>query len=266
MKDKIKIKLKTPITYYGGKQKMLQYILPLMPEHNLYCEPFAGGAAVFFAKEPVSINVINDLNNALITFYKVLKSKPEELKSRINDTLHSREQHNHAWYVYSNLEYFTDVDCAWAVFVLSKQGFAGQFSSSFGFDKKEGKYSLKVKNAKLLLTDDLIGLLERTTIECDDALAIIKRFDYESAFFFVDPPYVNANMGHYSGMFNEQNLTELLTLLAAIKGKFMLTMYPLELIKQFADRHGWTIKEINRKVSVSTKSQKDVSEWLVMNY
>ena len=54
--------MKTPITYYGGKQTMLKYILPLIPTHSLYTEAFCGGAAVFFAKPPSDGEVINDLN------------------------------------------------------------------------------------------------------------------------------------------------------------------------------------------------------------
>lgn len=60
--------MKTPITYYGGKQRLLKYILPLIPKHTLYAEPFTGGGAVFFEKEPSDIEVINDTNKALITF------------------------------------------------------------------------------------------------------------------------------------------------------------------------------------------------------
>lgn len=44
--------MKTPITYYGGKQKMLIHIMPLIPPHNIYTEAFCGGCALFFAKEP----------------------------------------------------------------------------------------------------------------------------------------------------------------------------------------------------------------------
>lgn len=44
--------MKTPITYYGGKQGMLKDILPLIPEHNTYTEAFARGAVVLFAKKP----------------------------------------------------------------------------------------------------------------------------------------------------------------------------------------------------------------------
>ena len=35
--------MRTPITYYGGKQTMLKHILPLIPSHTLYTEPFWGG-------------------------------------------------------------------------------------------------------------------------------------------------------------------------------------------------------------------------------
>lgn len=261
-----KTQLKTPLTYYGGKQTMLPDILPLLPEHTLYCEPFAGGAAVYFAKERAKTNVINDLNQNLITFYKVLKNNPKKLKQLINDTLNSRDEYQHAWHVYKHPLRFTSVERAWAVWVLSKMSFAGQFSNSFAFDKQKGKRSQQIANAKLLLTDELISLLESSTIECDNALTIIKRFDFDAAFFFIDPPYINANMGHYSGMFNEQNLQELLEVCANMKGKFMLTMYPHKLIQSFVDRYGWKIQVVNRKVTASLNTRKDVSEWLIMNY
>lgn len=86
--------MKTPISYYGGKQGMLRHILPLIPPHDLYTEVFAGGAAVLFAKEPVKINVINDLNGELVNFYRTTVSHFEELRREILRTLHSREQHD----------------------------------------------------------------------------------------------------------------------------------------------------------------------------
>ncbi len=46
------LKIKTPISYYGGKQTMLKHIRPLIPFHKTYTEAFCGGAAVFFDKEP----------------------------------------------------------------------------------------------------------------------------------------------------------------------------------------------------------------------
>lgn len=69
------LQLKTPITYYGGKQKLVSTILPLIPAHELYAEPFVGGGAIFWAKEPSNVEVINDTNRELINFYEMCKNE-----------------------------------------------------------------------------------------------------------------------------------------------------------------------------------------------
>jgi len=260
-------RLKTPITYYGGKQGMLKHIRPFIPQHELYCKPFAGGAAVFFDKEPAKVNVINDLNGELINFYKTVVSNLDELRIEVSKTLHCRNQHQHAWYIYNNPDYFSNAQRAWAVFILSKMGFAGQLSSSFGFDKSESRHPRKMHCAKEIFTDDLKNLLEHSTIECDDAFTIIRRYDCLNAFHFIDPPYVGSDMGHYSGMFNEQSLKELLELCSTLQGKFMLTMYPNELIKDFTERFGWKIHEVERQVSAcKTQYRRRQLEWMICNY
>ena len=97
---KTKIEMKTPITYYGGKQKMLKYILPMMPAHQIYVEPFFGGGAVFFAKKPVKVEFINDHDGEVINFYKVLKEHFPDLKKLIDTTLHSEYQQKEAKNIY----------------------------------------------------------------------------------------------------------------------------------------------------------------------
>lgn len=34
--------IRTPITYYGGKQQLASVILGMMPSHKIYCEPYFG--------------------------------------------------------------------------------------------------------------------------------------------------------------------------------------------------------------------------------
>ena len=67
--------MKPALVYYGGKQNMLTYILPRVPKHKCYVEPFCGGATVFFAKNKCANEVLNDTNDNLINFYKMLKHK-----------------------------------------------------------------------------------------------------------------------------------------------------------------------------------------------
>lgn len=86
MKSISKIWQRTPISYYGGKQTMLPYILPLIPKHEIYTESFFGGGAVFWAKTPVKTEIINDFNANVYNFYKVLKNDFQKLKSLATDT------------------------------------------------------------------------------------------------------------------------------------------------------------------------------------
>ena len=107
--------MKTPISYYGGRQSMLKDILPLVPEHDIYTEVFAGGAALLFAKEPVRVNVINDLNGELVNFYRTVVADFDALRLEVLRTAHSREQHDVAWFIYRHPDYFSPVKRAWAV-------------------------------------------------------------------------------------------------------------------------------------------------------
>ena len=92
---------------------------------------------------------------------------------------------------------------------------------SWGFSKTRPVRGIHKK--KLDLTE-ISKRLERTQIECQDALKIIKSRDSKDTFFYIDPPYLNADQGHYSG-FNEMDMEELLKLLSTIKGKFLLSNY-----------------------------------------
>ena len=65
--------------YPGGKLKAIKFIRPFWNqiEHDEYREPFVGGGSVYIAKEPVQFNWINDLDNDLIAFYKVISDDKE---------------------------------------------------------------------------------------------------------------------------------------------------------------------------------------------
>ena len=72
-------KLRTPISYYGGKQQMLKYIMPNIPQHNIYTESFVGGGALYWSKEPAKLEVINDINREVVNFYNIFKNHSKRL-------------------------------------------------------------------------------------------------------------------------------------------------------------------------------------------
>jgi DNA adenine methylase len=102
---------------------MLRHILPLIPEHRIYTEPFFGGGAVFRAKEPAQIEFINDHNGEAINFCRVLKLRCPELKQEIGAAPHSGFRQKQARQIYRNPEGSDPVKRAWAVYALPHQPF-----------------------------------------------------------------------------------------------------------------------------------------------
>lgn len=258
---------KTPITYYGGKQKLLSTILTKIPNHKLYCEPFLGGAAIFFGKEPSAVEVINDTNKELINFYRVCKEKFLDLQTLVRITLHSRSAHKDAKIINDNPHLFTDVQRAWAVWVLSSQSFSAKLDGPWGYDRSKRTTTTKITNKREQFTEDLAIRLQNAQIECADAIYIIQSRDSVDSFFYCDPPYFNSDCGHYDG-YTIDDFERLLKTLASIQGKFLLSSYPSPLLQKFVKLAGWPMWSVEQRVSVNAKSGylKRKVEVLTANY
>lgn len=167
----------------------------------------------------------------------------------------------------NNPDMFSELKRAWALWVLSSQGFAGQIDSSWGYDVGKRTTTKKIMNKKESFTQVLAIKLQDVQLECADALYIIKSRDRDTSFFYVDPPYYNSDMGHYDG-YSLNDFTELLDLLSLIKGKFLLSSYPSEVLKEYTKNFKWHTQTKKSKVSVAAKggNQKDKIEVLTANY
>lgn len=260
----VKIRLKTPITYYGGKQLMLPYILPNIPEHEIYTEAFFGGGAVFFAKEPAHVEIINDMNGEVINFYKVLQTDFLRLNEMIQSTLHSREMYYEAQVVYNMPQLFEPVRRAWSFWILTNQGFSSKIGA-WGYDKKGASMVKRLSTKKTEIVTALRTRLEYVQIECNDALTVIQSRDSKATFHYVDPPYIGSNQGHYSG-YTPDHYTALMKLLQNVEGKFLQSSYWSDILEQFIKRNGWQYQTVEKPVSVGTKKQKRKVEVLVANY
>jgi DNA adenine methylase len=259
-------RLRTPISYYGGKQKLASKILALIPKHKLYAEPFLGGAAIFFAKDASDIEVINDTNKELINFYQVCRNRYHDLSALVRVTLHSREEHDNAWIIYNKPRLFDEVRRAWAVWVLSTQSFASGLESSWGYDKNDNTTTKKISSKRDQFTEELAIRLQNAQIECADALYIIGSRDGKDSLFYCDPPYFNSDMGHYDG-YSREDFEALLKKLSGIQGKFILSSYPSDLLEQYVQQFGWYQKSFVQEVSASGKVRgKMKTEVITTNY
>lgn len=261
--ESVKQWLRTPISYYGGKQQMLKHILPLIPEHKTYIEPFFGGGAVFWAKKPAEIEIINDNNAHVINFYDQLKSHFDELKKLVDATLHSRDSYKEALVIYHAPYLFSDLLRAWAFWVTTNMGYC-KIIGSWGYDN-EGKAETSTMNRKLEFSDQYSARLERVQIECNDAIQVIKSRDRDDAFIYCDPPYVGADQGHYGG-YTQEHFDHLLFALSQVKGKFLLSSYPNSVLNDYVAACGWHQMDVKLHLSSSSKSGKKKTEILTSNY
>lgn len=258
--------MKPPLTYYGGKQKLSKQIVSMIPDHQIYCEPFFGGGAVFFEKHKAEVEVINDSNGELINFYRVLKTKYHQLAKEIKATLHSREEHENAEIVMKYPKLFSEIKRAWAIWVLANQSFASMLGGTWRCDLQKNSTATRINNKRINFTKEYAKRLELTQIENCDAIRVIKLWDSKDAFFYCDPPYFNSDMGHYKG-YTEQDFELLLQMLAGIKGKFILSSYPSELLDKYTKKYRWnSIKMEGISVSVSVGKRKVKTEVLTGNF
>lgn len=260
--------MRTPITYYGGKQTMAKTIVSMLPAHRIYCEPFFGGGAVFFAKPKSYLEAINDNNERLVTFYKQVMNNFDELQQMVQTTLYAESEYKRARDIYNHRVPASDLEIAWSVWMLTNFSFAGTTEGGWKWDN--GKYgshaAVYMNHRREEFTKWLHDRLSKVQISCRDALEVIKQRDSSDTIFYLDPPYPMADMGHYSG-YSFVNLRELLTLLQTINGKFILSNYMSPILFSFIEKNGWLYKEIELSLNTSNfKTSRKKKEILVYNY
>jgi len=263
-----KSKMVTPLTYYGGKQQLAKVIIPLIPEHCTYVEPFVGGGAIFWSKPIAEVEVINDYNRELINFYEMVKNQFVELEKMIRITLHSRSLHSDALVIYNNPHLFDRLQRAWAVWVLCNQSFSSIIGDAWGYDKTSCSTAKSICNKRNSFSEDYAIRLQNVQIENTDAIRIINSRDHAKAFHYCDPPYYNSDCGHYDG-YSKEDFESLLKCLAEAKGKFLLSSYPSDLLTRFTNDHSWSTVRIQKEVLVDNsagKPRKKKIEVLTANY
>src|SRR5229473_867501 len=104
-----------PLSYIGGKNRLAKRVIEIFPEHTTYVEAFAGGAQVFFRKEPSNVEVLNDLDGEIVNFYRICQQHYEELLRYFKFAVVSRQ-----WFDLlkaANPETLTDIQRAARPFV-----------------------------------------------------------------------------------------------------------------------------------------------------
>ncbi|MGE4301075.1 MAG: DNA adenine methylase [Victivallaceae bacterium] len=240
--------MKTPIVYYGGKTNMLKHILPLVPgEHRTYAEPFFGGGAVFFGKAPSKVEVINDNLDQCVNFFRVCQTRFEQLAKLIQATLHSETELRRARAVYKAPPEENDpVTRAWAFWCENRLTFSHKITGGFAF-ARDGIAQITANKVREFTTE-ICDRLRHAQIFCRDALDVIRRFDAEDTFFYLDPPYANSDCGHYNK--GKGVYYDLVAMLPGLKAKWLLSSYPTAELAAVWRLPGVRHQEIDKNLAV----------------
>jgi DNA adenine methylase len=234
--------MKTPISYYGGKQRIAAQIVKEIWQipHTVYSEPFAGGLAVLYAKGKPHGNsdyyreAINDKNDLLTTFWRVARDCPEELERLIQLTPYSQSDHQLSREIYNNPGLFTDEKIAWAVYVQCNCSFANGVGKGWGCSTISQNQAATWSNRKHKL-GAAFERLATVHIGSEDAIAFIKRWDSPQTLHYCDPPYPGTNQGHYGG-YTIDDYQALCDTLDNIQGSYILSNYSQDIIPKSAQK------------------------------
>lgn len=185
----------TPLAYFGGKGRLARTIADLFPEHETYVEPFAGSLAVLLAKRRSRIEIVNDLDRDLVTFWRVVRDHPHEFARLLALTPHARTEYEHA--LTDPPTDTTDLERARRLWVRVMQG-RGAGNTNVGWRWRTAGSPLSF-DSNIARMGTVGQRLRNVTIENRDALAVIRRHtDNPNALLYLDPPYVQSTRsGNY---------------------------------------------------------------------
>jgi len=246
---------------------MLGHILPLIPHHRLYVEPFVGGASVLFGKRPALSEVINDVNDVLINFWRCCQTRFDDLQREIRLYLYSERQFHQARELLRNPSDDAVKNAAAFWFVCLTAYLHMHRSATMNMTKvaEHGPQSRVLANKRDSFVHDICDRISTVHIQCKDALDCIRQWDCDDAFFYVDPPYYNScccGLGHYT----ESDYRALLETLSNIKGRFLLSSYPSALLDEAVARNRWSTRQHTCFLHASRRSGRTKTECLTYNY
>ncbi len=251
-----------PINRYGGKGKLAKFVKRYLPRAGVvrYVEPYVGAGWVLFSLEPYPIEVINDLDEHVVTTFRVLQDekKAGELERRLAFTPYSRAEYERAVEVIYSPE-SSDVDIAWATIVTSLQGFSSTYPAKGRWSKPSRESNAALSWARRVeRVWAWYERLRRVAIERRDALEVIQLYDSPSTLFYLDPPYVpdtRSDVHAYRYEADLEHHERLVDVLLGIEGMAVLSGYAHEVYLPLEEA-GWERRELETHASANPGSVK----------
>lgn len=244
---------RSALRYHGGKWRIAPWVIAHFPPHDVYVEPFGGGASVLLRKERSRGEVYNDIDGRIVNIFRVMQN-PEtaaELASRLYFTPYSREE----YYAAFKMETDDPIEQARQMIVRSYMGFGSNAITSTrkspqGFRSRTsgGYFPSREWATYPELLRGFTMRLRGVVLDNRDAMRVMTAYDSDIALHYVDPPYLaglrnktNAKKSYINEMTDDDHAT-LCEFLKTLAGNVVLSGYDNDIYNSILA--GW--KKIGR--------------------
>lgn len=269
--EKLK-KINTPFGYFGSKSKIALQICHNLPPHSCWVEAFCGSAALTMSKVPAQIEIINDIDNEIVNFFRELRDNYKELSRLIELTPYSEFELAHAR---EHSPELSKVERARRFSIQAMMAINGVFGDERGGFSYSDSYTRNGNEARVNRWNNLPKRLKAVTdrlktvrVENKDALKLIRRFlDRPATLMYLDPPYLgNRTNGYNIDANNEAFHLELLNLANSAQCMVFISGYDNDLYDtHLTEERGWTRKSIETSTKGSNGESSQRTEVLWMN-
>lgn len=262
--------LNSPFKWVGGKSRLRKHIIALLPNHSCYVEPFGGAAWVLFGKPPSSVEVLNDIDQELITFFRVVREKPQELLAAFEWELVSRAEFQRLAAL--DVTQLTDVQRAHRFYYLIMAGWGGELNyPRFQTSISDGGHGNRLIGALKHLHERIRPIHERlrtVIIENLDWQECIARYDRPATVMYLDPPYPNNKCNYSHNMRNWDEHHQLVERLERVACKWILSSYDTPEIRELFRQHYFVRVQSYSGMKVSKNGNERVlnQELLITNF
>lgn len=246
------------LRYHGGKWRLAPWIISHFPEHRCYVEPYGGGASVLLRKNRSYAEIYNDLDQEIVSLFRIVRESGKDLKELLQMTPFSRVEFELAWFPCDD-----PLEQARRTVIRSFMGFASAactlsrrptkrtrgITSLTGFRGNSNRSGTTPAHDWANYPDNLYAIINRlqgVVIENRDALQVMAQHDSLQTLHYLDPPYLPECRDAGDDYVHEMTVEEhekLGRFVSNLKGMVIISGYPSNLYDDMYS--GWTRVEKN---------------------